>query len=72
MPSSRRQPTNRTLREPKPTWPVSHTGTQLATLVKNSAHPEAIKLRLIRDIIEHEESRGTVTKTFIRKLQKQL
>lgn len=66
------QPTNRTAREAKPTWPASHTGIQLATLVKGSAHPEATKSRLIREIIEHEETHGTVTKTFMRKLQKQL
>ncbi len=66
------QTNNRTAREAKPTWPSSSTGTQLATLVKSSNHPEETKTRLIREIIEHEETHGTVTKTFMRKLQKQL
>ena len=66
------QVTNRIVRDARPAWPISSTGIQLATLVKNSAHSEETKARHIREIIEHEETHGTVTKTFMRKLQKQL
>ena len=70
-PSHYEQP-GRVVREAKPSWPTTPTGSQLATLVKNSGLGEDTKPRLIREIIEHEETHGTVTKTFMRKLQKQL
>ncbi len=69
---SHHQPTNRIAREEKPTWPGTSAGVQLATLVKNSALAEDTKTRLVREIIEYETSHGSCTKTFERKIRKQL
>ena len=57
----------------KQTWPTTHQGVQLATEVKDHAVlPEETKARLIREIIDYEGSHGQCTKTFIRKIRKQL
>jgi hypothetical protein len=47
-------------------------GTQLATLVKASALAEDTKTRIVREIIEYEGTHGSCTKTFTRKVKKQL
>lgn len=57
----------------KQTWPTSPGGIALANQVKGSASlSEDGKTRLIRDIIEHEASHGVCTKTFSRKIKKQV
>ena len=47
-------------------------GAALATSVKNSGLAEDTKARLVREIIEYEASHGSCTKTFERKIRKQL
>ncbi|MCA9595156.1 MAG: molecular chaperone DnaJ [Myxococcales bacterium] len=56
----------------KQTWPATHQGAQLATEVKESALSDDAKTRLIREIIDYEGSHGQCTKTFTRKIRKQL
>ena len=57
----------------KQTWPSTADGKQLATEVRDCPTcPEATKERLIREIIEYEGSHGRCTKTFTRKVRKQL
>lgn len=70
--ASHHQPTNRIVREEKPTWPSTSAGVELATLVKASSLAEDTKTRLVREIIEYEASHGSCTKTFVRKVRKQL
>ena len=70
---SHHRPTNGApVREEKPTWPSTAAGTQLATLVKASALAEDTKTRIVREIIEYEGTHGSCTKTFTRKVKKQL
>jgi hypothetical protein len=59
--------------EKKPDWPGTFEGGHLATEVRdcNSLSSET-KARLIREIIDYEESHGTCTQTFTRKVRKQL
>jgi len=45
---------------------------QLATEVRGSSLSEETKMRLVRDIIEYESTHGSCTKTFIRKVKKEL
>jgi hypothetical protein len=57
----------------KQTWPVTFEGGQLANEVRDSAVVSAdTKSRLIREIMDHEGSHGTCTKTFIKKIRKQI
>lgn len=57
----------------KPQWPRTVEGAQLATEVEASATiSEKAKRALVREIIEYEGSHGTCTKTFCRKVRKQL
>ena len=57
----------------KQTWPSTAEGSQLATEVRDcSTCPEETKTRLVREIIEYEGSHGRITKTFSRKVRKQL
>jgi DnaJ-class molecular chaperone len=70
--ASHHQPTNRAVKEEKQTWPSTASGAQLATSVKNSGLAEDTKTRLVREIIEYEASHGSCTKTFERKIRKQL
>jgi len=57
----------------KQTWPSTAGGKQLATEVQECATcPEETKARLVREIIEYEGSHGSCTKTFTRKVRKQL
>jgi hypothetical protein len=57
----------------KKQWPDTFEGGRLATEVRDSsfASPE-VKTRLIREIIEHEDTHATCTQTFQRKVRKQL
>ena len=70
-PSHYRQ-SNKAAVEEKQTWPTSPTGIALATEVKGSKLVEETKARLVREIIDHEASRGQVTKTFSTKMRKQV
>ena len=57
----------------KQTWPSTHDGAILAAEVRDSRHcDEELKPRLIREIIEYEGSHGHLTKTFSRKIRKQI
>jgi hypothetical protein len=70
---SHHRQTNRAAVVEKQTWPTSVLGVQLATEIKNStALKDDVKARLTRDIIDHEATHGQCTKTFVRKIRKQL
>lgn len=57
----------------KQTWPTTFEGANLATQVKaSSSLSEETKARLVREIMEHEGQHGTCTKTFTRKIKKQV
>lgn len=58
----------------KKTWqPESYEGVQLATEVRDSPSlAQELRERLTRDIIDYEESHGTCTETFQKKVRKQL
>ncbi len=57
----------------KQTWPSTAGGKQLATEVQEcTTCPEETRARLVREIIEYEGSHGTCTKTFTRKVRRQL
>jgi hypothetical protein len=57
----------------KQTWPSTPEGARLATEVKESPRLSAdTKAQLTRDIIEHETSHGTCTKTFQKKVRHQI
>ncbi|MBI5538336.1 MAG: molecular chaperone DnaJ [Deltaproteobacteria bacterium] len=57
----------------KADWPGTFEGGHLATEVRDcSTLSSETKARLIREIIEYEESHGTCTQTFSRKVRKQL
>lgn len=57
---------------PKQTWPSTTIGAQLATEIKESSLAAEAKERLTREIIEHEATHGQCTKTFQRKIRKQV
>lgn len=69
---SHHKPTNRVARVEKQTTPSSAGGLALAEEIRRSTLPEEARSRLVREIIEHEETHGTCTKTFVRKVRKQL
>ena len=57
----------------KQTWPSTPGGGQLATRVRDYAgFSDETKARLTREIIEHEATHGLCTKTFTRKITKQM
>jgi hypothetical protein len=57
----------------KAQWPVTFEGGQLATEVQASSSCTAeAKAKLIREIIDHEDSHGACTQTFIKKVRKQV
>jgi RecJ-like exonuclease len=65
--------TNQAPVQVKQTWPTTFEGANLATQVKMSASlSEETKKRLIREIMDHEGQHGTCTKTFTRKIRKQV
>lgn len=68
---SHHRPTNRTGAVEKQTWPSSPTGIALATQIKASSLADAVKERLTREIIEHENTHGQPTKTFLKKIRKE-
>jgi hypothetical protein len=63
--------TNKAAVVEKQTWPTTPMGMQLATEIKNASLSEDVKARLTREIIDHEGSHGTCTKTFMKKVRKQ-
>ena len=66
-------PSNRAGVVEKQTWPSTPTGAQLATEIRDAASLNAdTKARLTREIIEHEGTHGLCTKTFLKKMRKQL
>jgi hypothetical protein len=57
----------------KPTWPATFEGGQLATEVRDSTSCTAeVKAKLIREIIEYEQSHGQCTQTFLKKVRRQV
>lgn len=56
----------------KPSWPLTGDGSKLAGEVRDSKLSEDIKTKLIREIVEYEQSHGSVTKTFSKKVRKQV
>jgi hypothetical protein len=58
---------------PRPTFPTTAEGGKLGNEVQSSAVcSNETKARLVREIIEYEETHGQCTKTFVRKIRKQL
>jgi hypothetical protein len=58
---------------PKPTWPTTFEGGQLAGEVRDSKTvSQETKDRLVREIMEHESAHGQCTQTFIKKVRKQI
>ena len=54
-------------------WPVTIDGAKLATEVRDNASSTAeAKTRLIQEIIDHEDSHGQCTQTFLKKIRKQV
>lgn len=71
-PSHHRQ-TNKAATGEKKTWPDSFEGGRLATEIRDCGSVTAeVKSRLIRDVIEYEESHGSCTQTFQKKIRKQI
>ena len=56
----------------KKTWPATGLGQILAEEVKATSLADDVKARLTQSIIDYEDRKGEVTKTFSRLLRKQL
>jgi hypothetical protein len=57
----------------KQTTPTTPVGIQLATEIAASSRLTAeVKERLVREIMDHEAQHGQITKTFMKKLRKQI
>ena len=57
----------------KAQWPTTPQGIQLATEVRDNAGFTAdVKTRLIQEIMDHEDSHGLITQTFVKKIRKQV
>jgi hypothetical protein len=57
----------------KPQWPTTFEGTQLAKEIRDSAScTEAVRAKLLREVIDFEASHGQCTQTFIKKVRKQV
>jgi DnaJ-class molecular chaperone len=57
----------------KKQWPDTYEGIRLATEVRDCASVSVdVKTRITRDIIDYEESHGTCTQTFQKKVRKQI
>jgi hypothetical protein len=70
---SHHRPANRPEVVEKQTWPSTAAGAQLATEIKNSPALSAdTKAKLTREIIDHETTHGQCTKTFLKKVRKNL
>ena len=51
--------------------PTTFEGTQLAKVVRASSLGDDAKKRLLLEIVDHEETHGRCTKTFLKKIRKQ-
>lgn len=72
-PSHYRQPTAQQATKKKKDWPETVSGMQLAKEVRDCPTcEEALKAKLIREIIEYERSHAQMTKTFTKKVRKRL
>jgi hypothetical protein len=57
----------------KPQWPTTFEGAQLAKEIRDSATcTEAVRAKLLREVIDFEASHGQCTQTFIKKVRKQV
>ena len=57
----------------KPQWPTTFEGGQLAKEIRDSATcTEAVRAKLLREVIDFEASHGQCTQTFIKKVRKQV
>jgi hypothetical protein len=52
--------------------PATSDGIQLSNEITSSTLPEDVKSRLIREIVEYEDSHSRCTQTFCRKIRRQL
>ena len=65
--------TNRAAVVVKQTWPSTFEGGKLATEVRDCATlSQDTKAKITREIIDHEASHGTCTKTFLKKVRHNL
>jgi hypothetical protein len=69
---SHHQGSNKVAAVVKPTWPSTFEGANLATEVKSGSLSAETKARLIREIMDHEETHAQVTQTFTKKIRKQI
>jgi len=53
-------------------WPTSFEGIQLAKAIRDGALAADAKTKLIIEIVDHESTHGRCTKTFIKKVKKQM
>src|SRR4051812_32745415 len=53
-------------------WPTSFEGVQLAKAIRDGALAADAKAKLILEIVDHESTHGRCTKTFIKKVRKQM
>ena len=57
----------------KAQWPTTPQGMQLATEIRDgSSCTSDVKTRLIQEIMDHEDSHGLCTQTFVKKIRKQV
>ena len=69
---SHHQQSNRTAVVPKQTWPSTPAGAQLAGEVRDAQNlTEEVKLRMTREIMDHEATHSSCTQTFLKKIRKQ-
>jgi hypothetical protein len=58
---------------PRAQWPSTFEGGQLAKEIRDSATcTEAVRAKLLREVIDFEASHGQCTQTFIKKVRKQV
>ncbi len=71
--SHHQQPKRQAEEVAKAQWPTTFEGAQLATEVRDSAGSTTDeKAKLIREILDYEDSHGQCTKTFAKKIRKQI
>jgi len=71
--ASHHQVTNRAPVVAKAKWPATTDGGKLATDVNASTScSDVTKAKLVQDIIDHEATHGHCTKTFIKKVRRQI
>jgi hypothetical protein len=70
---SHHRPTNKAPVIAKAQWPETLDGGQLAKEVQASTRVTSeAKVKLIREILDHEGSHGQCTQTFLKKVRKQI